>query len=413
MKSRAADKPRQDYVDSLRGLAVLVMVCWHTASGWLEPELQQGFVWANLLALGGLAAPLFLLIVGVSIQLRFSSEASAPKQPFSVHGALVKRGAFILLLGYLLRFQMWFIDVSIASRPRTWKFYLPILLAFALALTGLSKKSKSSKQIFLYLGFAIFFFFHGYARLYAFYPHRLYPLLRVDILQTIGLSLILIGSVHQLRSSITLSLGIASLLLLIAPFSNNVLPGFLPEPIAAYLGHWSEQNQHASLAMFPISPWFAYVLLGLVLGNWWRNPKTKAMSLACIAGLFLAYVISEDRRFIYNLLQVAPNLIEVIRALHRLAWALALGGFLYLADLFLPKTTFVLRRFGKSSLLVYWLHLSFAFGKGARLFKPVLSYQDWLEKALLLTLILLALAIAKQELSRHFARARRKTSKAS
>ena len=59
---------RLEYIDSLRGLAVLLMVMVHAAATWSPSTASQqsliGYVAAGL---GGLAAPLFVVLFGWSI----------------------------------------------------------------------------------------------------------------------------------------------------------------------------------------------------------------------------------------------------------------------------------------------------------------------------------------------------------
>ena len=67
MSTNTPTRQRLDFVDAQRGLAVVLMIWMHTADAWLEPALKQGRNWDIVRSLGGLAAPTFLLLVGVSL----------------------------------------------------------------------------------------------------------------------------------------------------------------------------------------------------------------------------------------------------------------------------------------------------------------------------------------------------------
>ena len=56
---------RLEFVDVARGLAVVLMIWMHTADGWLLPSLRSGQIWALIRAIGGMAAPMFLLLAGL------------------------------------------------------------------------------------------------------------------------------------------------------------------------------------------------------------------------------------------------------------------------------------------------------------------------------------------------------------
>ena len=52
------------YVDWLRGLAVVIMILWHSMDAWTAPWARSGSVFAVVIVLGGWAAPLFLFLAG-------------------------------------------------------------------------------------------------------------------------------------------------------------------------------------------------------------------------------------------------------------------------------------------------------------------------------------------------------------
>ena len=89
----AAAKPRLDFIDALRGVAVVLMILWHTADSWLAASArsvggQETTSYSILRLLGGTAAPLFLLLAGVAHGLKAAADARKGTAP-----ALAMRGA--------------------------------------------------------------------------------------------------------------------------------------------------------------------------------------------------------------------------------------------------------------------------------------------------------------------------------
>ena len=73
-------RTRIDFVDVLRGLAVVFMILWHTIDSWLLPDLRTGSLWQIVRLMGGMAAPLFAE-EGRGLPLGRSSKAAAAKTP--------------------------------------------------------------------------------------------------------------------------------------------------------------------------------------------------------------------------------------------------------------------------------------------------------------------------------------------
>ena len=64
---------RRGYLDWMRGLAVVVMVFWHTLDAWTTPvDKASGAFWYCQL-IGGFGAPIFLFLAGVSVALAAGS----------------------------------------------------------------------------------------------------------------------------------------------------------------------------------------------------------------------------------------------------------------------------------------------------------------------------------------------------
>jgi uncharacterized membrane protein len=96
---------RRAYIDWARGLAVLLMIEWHSADAWTRAADRPSAAFSRALILGGFAAPLFLWLAGLGLAL--SAARLAPADGGRGAGVLriCRRGLEIFILGFLFRIQ--------------------------------------------------------------------------------------------------------------------------------------------------------------------------------------------------------------------------------------------------------------------------------------------------------------------
>jgi uncharacterized membrane protein len=93
---------RLEYIDWLRGFAVVCMIVWHAIDAWTLPAARVGSLFDLIATAGGFAAPLFLFLAGVSVAL--AGEAGAARGPRAAASwRLQKRGWEIFLIAHLFR----------------------------------------------------------------------------------------------------------------------------------------------------------------------------------------------------------------------------------------------------------------------------------------------------------------------
>src|SRR5271168_2710874 len=229
---------RLAYIDWMRGLACVLMFQTHCYDSWLSPEARHSplFQWSQL---GGtLPAPLFIFLSGVSFALitqRLREKGAARNE---IARTTILRGAEIFGLGLLFRLQ----EFALGFRHAPWT-----------------------------------------------------DLLRVDVLNILGLTMMMMGvlcwltavdsstaggqdsskvaaGTAALRIAKSRNLGIAGALcaaaaiaLVTPPLWTTHRPKFLPWPLESYI-NGVHVFGHPQPWLFPLFPWAAFAFAGLAVG---------------------------------------------------------------------------------------------------------------------------------------------------
>jgi len=350
-----AGQSRLAYIDWMRGLACVVMFQTHCYDSWLSEGARKTafFMWSQL---GGtLPAPLFLFLAGISVALVTSKSLRKHMPVGQIAFSAMRRGAEILGLGLLFRLQ-----------------------EFVIAL--------------------------GWA------PWT--DLFRVDILNTIGVSIILMGALCRIvlgRSAnvrIFLSAAVALGISLLTPFLwTTWAPRWLPWPLESYINGVHNLGRPQAW-LFPIFPWSAFAFAGLALGfflfsEWAQARTTPIATVAAPAGIALIYFSRwlDARPWqpypVYDYWHTSPSffllrvglLLLVLSAAYAWCrWGAGQWGFSPLVQL------------GQTSLLVYWVHLEFVYGRFSILPKHAQSIRTASFGLLMICLAMLLLSLARTSL---------------
>jgi len=317
---------RVAYIDWVRGFACLMMFQTHCYDSWLGGAARaSGFF--KLSQLGGtLPAPLFLFLAGVSCALVTDRLRQKGMKANEIARTTILRGGEVFLLALLFRLQEFLLGMGHA--PWT-------------------------------------------------------DLLRVDILNAIGLSLVMTGlagriaavggtdDVSRLRTrSIGIAAAIAAVIAIVTPLLwTTWQPHWRAWWLESYINgvHTFGTPQPW---LFPLFPWAAFAFAGLAAGfllqtDWARQKETAAMFLAGVGGVVLAALgIWLDARpvqlyAVHDFWHTSPNFFLVRTGVVMVIlfagyawcrWGAGQWGFSPLIEL------------GKSSLLVYWVHIEFVYG---------------------------------------------------
>jgi uncharacterized membrane protein len=390
---------RLPFLDWVRGFAVVAMVLWHTGDAWLDEASREGQGWLLLRFIGGLAAPGFLLLAGTGAAL----SAKPTSDPAARSRAFVKsaaRGLEIVIIGYLLRYQAWMVDAGALRHLGMARAFVPMGLGYAGCVWAMRRLGSAPKQGLLALALGLAAVVAGMVQVEDMAPGRLPRLLQVDVLQSIGASLVLLAGLERAVSLLQRPLACLGLGLLVAAVTHltwAAMPGDLPVPLAAYLGRFDAAAPDIPPpSLFPLLPWFAYACIGAAVGGLLRQagPDSDRIAVLCsVAGAALAVITSEAHPELARLLWAHPELVHPTRVAFRVGVILSLFsvGWLWSS----PTRGLLLRAYGQASLRIYWAHMLFAYGLFGIPLRRRLGYAEWAALAVLLLAAMWALTRAR------------------
>lgn len=311
--------PRIQFIDLLRGLAVIVMVQTHVFNATARPEILASPLFEVIRFIDGLVAPSFLFASGmayaVTTRRKIADYLTFGRPLFRQLGRLL----LILGIGYLLhipRFE--FHHVMHVAGGEAWLrfFQADVLHCIAVSLLVLQ---------------------------------ALLLVLRSEQLLSFAATLLALGIVAATP----------------VVWSIDFLP-ILPAPVAAYMN-----GLHYSL--FPLFPWAAFLLLGVVTGHLFMQARLRAeegserqfmrgLAAAGVGVLLFSLAIAPFEPLIYPVYdywRTGPSFVFLRLALVALV---LYGLFLYEKRRGVSARNLVTLA-GRESLLVYVAHLMLIYGQ--------------------------------------------------
>jgi uncharacterized membrane protein len=323
----SAPSSRLAYIDWLRGLACVLMFQTHCYDSWLGggARTSRFAMWSQL---GGtFPAPLFLFLAGISFAIVGHKLLQKGLSARAIAKTTISRGAQILALGLLFRIQ-----------------------EFAISL--------------------------GWA------PWS--DLFRVDILNTIGVSIMLMGLMcwavlawqrtatrAPYANLIITAIVIAAAIVVLTPLLwTTWRPHFLPWELETYINGVHNLGKPQPW-LFPIFPWTAFAFVGLAFGflltiDFANQLGARWLALTGVVGLSLVGISKILDLYgpqlypVYDYWHTSPNFFMlrvgllfglVLLAYSWCRWGPGQLGFSPLIQL------------GQTSLLVYWVHIEFVYGR--------------------------------------------------
>lgn len=289
----------------MRGVAVLLMIPCHTFNAFTRPELRSSHAYILSQFVGGMAAPLFLFLAGVTFALQMDKLDSTGAPPATRVKALARRGAYILFLAYVFRFTNGLSHLPNPDWSTLWK---------------------------------------------------------VDILNCMGVTLMVFAlaslwpAASRPRAMVIAGIAIASAAPLVSGMDWTGIPWQLKEYIVP------------NRSRFPVFPWSAYIAFGCAAGLVLRRVDgdrlERTIQWGALTGVIIAVAAQHYSNLPYSLYPKvdfwtdSPALVFIRTGIILI---LAAGAWLWTDRIARPKAGWV-QVSGKTSLLVYWVHVVLVYG---------------------------------------------------
>src|SRR5580692_7724935 len=127
------------YLDWVRGVAALIMLQGHVFQSFLRNDLRDGGPYMTSQFAGGMPPAVFLFLLGVTFAFLMDSQERKGVAAAARWCAAIKRSGYLFAAAFAFRFQLWLF--SFDKSPWTDLFRVDILNCMGLALLVLSLMS--------------------------------------------------------------------------------------------------------------------------------------------------------------------------------------------------------------------------------------------------------------------------------
>ena len=333
------------YLDWLRGVAVVAMVLSHANDSWTRELDRHSQAYYTLDFIAGIASPLFLFLAGIATAMSAASKGRREGSHFTGAALARRRGWEIVALGLVFRLQS--------------------------QLLGLGPVDN---------------------------------LFKVDMLNTMGLSMVLAAFVWQTtgdrRWRVWWLAMVTGAVAMVTPLVRDMTwLASLPDPLEAYL------RPAGPYSAFPLFPWAGFLFAGVLVGDLidaargtpQRQPRLHNGLLAAAA---LGFVLSWQGSLMPSIYPSAsfwndsPTFFFI-----RLALVTLLVPAAWIVEHLLPARTLQpLMTMGRSSLFVYWIHVEMVYGVAADPIRRALPLWLTLAATVMFTVFLYGVVVLKNRL---------------
>jgi uncharacterized membrane protein len=330
---------RYPYLDWLRGLAILIMIQCHTFNSLTRLDLREGGPYVLSQFVGGMAAPLFLFMAGMTTG--FQMESLAAREPNARRRWLValKRGGYILVIAFTFRFTNWLFSVPRAT---------------------------------------------------------LQELTKVDILNCMGVGLVVLAACAVLEGAtrVRVAAGVGLAVALASPIIANLDWTGASPLLQDYIA------PSVRTGRFPFFPWASYLAFGIAGGTIAKRAAAdridRLMQWTVLIGfalIFAGQYFSNIPYSIYtksNFWTDSPALVII-----RLGIVMLLAAAAYLWTEYCAGSGWSwMQTLGKNSLMVYWVHVMIVYGAVVRPIKRQLSIPQTVLATAIVTGMMVGLSAA-------------------
>ena len=330
---------RFPFLDWMRGLAVVIMIQCHVFNSFARMDVREGGPYVLSQFIGGMAAPLFLFMAGMTFAFQLDSLERREPNRWRRWRFSLRRAGYILGIAFLFRFTNW-----VASLPHS----------------------------------------------------DLGEITKVDILNCmgVGMAAVSLAALFEFKGRVRFAVLVGLAIAAAAPILTNLPWGGTPALLQEYL---VPGNGRPRFAFFPCA---SYVGFGLATGAIVKRAAAdrldRLMQWSVAIGFALVFIAQYFSNLPYSIYpksdfwRDSPALILIRVGIMLLMMACA-----YLWTEFGMGTTWSwMLCFGKTSLTVYWVHVMLVYGDLAKPFKRALSIPQTVLATLLVMLAMVALAAA-------------------
>ncbi len=339
MKKTRASSYRLEYLDWVRGLAALITLQGHVFDSFTRQDLRTGSAFMLSQFVGGMPPAIFLFLTGVTLAfLMDSTERKGMSPAFRVIEAF-RRSGYLFFLAFAFRLQAFIFAFPAAS----WQ-----------------------------------------------------DLLKVDVLNCMGFCMAIYSVLavfttrERIRYAAILGIAVAAA----APLISQMDWSHVPWMVRAYLV--------PDYRFFGFFPWGAYLAFGICAGSVIRSvPAESTERMMQWAALLGGLLILGCRYFADGPFQIYAKadywLNHPAQILSKVGVTLLIlpVAFLWTRWGVREGAWSLLRQFGTTSLLVYWVHIELVYGRWFFFLKERLNVPQTLLAAVIVILLMLGLSLIR------------------
>jgi hypothetical protein len=316
------------------------MIQCHVFNSYARPDVRPGGTYALSQFTGGMAAPLFLFMAGMTLAFQMESIARRETGALARWLGALRRGAYVLGIAYLFR-----LSCVVAMLPKPdWS-----------------------------------------------------ELAKVDILNCMGLAMLCCSPVgmFELKGRVRASLALAGVVAAASPIVANLPWEGTPLLLQDYVWPGAAQAR----GRFPLFPNAAYVAFGIAAGSLVRGARERMerlMQWAVLVGLALVFAGQYFSNLPFSIYAKSsfwtdsPTLVAI-----RCGVALLLTAGSYLWTEFGAREAWSwMQTLGKNSLMVYWVHVMLVYGDVIKGLKSALSIPETGIAAVVVTALMVGMSAA-------------------
>jgi uncharacterized membrane protein len=338
----SVDRPnsRLAFLDWTRGLAAIIMLQGHVFHSFTRQELRSSGPYVFSQFIGGMPPALFLFLTGMTLAFLMESRE---RKGFAANARVLsglRRAGYLFMLAFLFRLQLWL-------------FGLP--------------------------------------------GSRWTDLLRVDILNCMGLAIGLMSVMAVFRAAdrVRICAAIGLVIAAASPLVSQLDWTGVPAVVRSYLA--------PDYQFFGFFPWGSFVAFGMSAGSIVRLLRKEQMDHAMQWAAFLGFGLVLGGQYLSSLpFSVYPKsefwLDSPWLILIKLGVILLMVAAAYLWTQYGARNRWSwVQQFGTTSLLVYWVHTELVYGRWLYFWKGNLSNGQTFLAAVAVILLMLVLAATKTQ----------------